>query len=45
MSFKVRQRTPQEPSGSLLVGWPKGFDEAGRHVLNDVGEFMLVEKW
>ena len=33
------------PASSLLVGWPEGFDEAGRHVLNDVGEFKLVEMW
>jgi hypothetical protein len=33
--------------GSLLGDHPKpeGFDDRGRHVLNDVGEFRLVEMW
>jgi hypothetical protein len=33
--------------GSLLVDRPRpeGFDEQGRHVLNDRGEFRLVEMW
>jgi hypothetical protein len=33
------------PGGSLLTSWPEGFDEKGRNVLNDVGEFRLVEMW
>jgi len=35
------------PGGSPLGDHPrpKGFDERGRHVLNDVGEFRLVEMW
>jgi hypothetical protein len=31
------------PGGSLLTGWPEGFDARGRNVLDDVGEFQLVE--
>jgi hypothetical protein len=35
------------PGGSLLGDHPRseGFDERGRHVLNDRGEFRLVEMW
>jgi hypothetical protein len=34
-------------SGGSLLGDPRpeGFDDRGRHVLNDVGEFRLVEMW
>jgi hypothetical protein len=41
--FGIAQLKDGDPSGSLLTGWPDGFDEYGRHVFNDVGEFQLVE--
>jgi hypothetical protein len=28
-----------------VFGWPTGFDDSGRRVINDVGEFRLVEIW
>jgi hypothetical protein len=43
--FVSRINMDSLPEGSLLTGWPEGFDESGRHVLNDVGEFRLVEMW
>ena len=29
----------------MVFAWPPGFDDDGRRVIKDVGEFKLVEMW
>lgn len=44
--FKFDPVAPRLPASLLSdIRRPEGFDENGRHVLKDLGEFRLVEMW
>ena len=37
--------TPRSEPAPAFQAWPPGFDDDGRRVIKDVGEFRLVEMW